>query len=79
MQKLIGYHTVQADPRHFWTNVKVGSDLELCKLETYEEYEKCCSLHGVSPYNEDTFNEYKEQHYNKHAEFYKNKRKKDSK
>lgn len=47
-----------ADERHFWSNVQVGEALHLGKINTYEEYLKCCNLNGVSPYNEEVFNEF---------------------
>jgi len=58
MKKLIRYHTVMADENHFWTNVEVGSALQVGKIKTYQEYLKCCNLNGVIPYNEETFNEF---------------------
>ena len=58
MKKLIRYHTVMADERHFWSNVQVGEALHLGKIKTYDEYLKCCDQNGVSPYNEETFNEF---------------------
>jgi hypothetical protein len=58
MKTLIRYHTVMADENHFWTNVQVGSALHTGKIKTYQEYLDCCKLHGVSPYNEETFNEF---------------------
>ena len=48
-----------ADPNHFWTNVKVAEALNRGEVKTYQEYLDVCKLHGVSPYNEECFNEFK--------------------
>jgi len=56
--RLIAYHTIQANPRHFWTNLEVAKKLKDQSIKTYSEYKILCARHGVSPYNEEAFNEY---------------------
>lgn len=58
MNKLVGYHTINADPRHYSSNAIVGKMLQCKTLHTFKQYEKECKSAGCNCYNEETFNEY---------------------
>lgn len=57
-QRLIGFHTIHANPSYYSENAIVGRKLERRELRTFTEYESACRSAGCTYYNEETFNEY---------------------
>jgi hypothetical protein len=60
MTVLIKYHTIQANPNHYWENNIVGRKLAEGKLTNYNDYIKACELAGCTHYNEERFNKHLE-------------------